>query len=106
MPKKCNPIPYIAPIHTYGRTDGISVTGGYVYRGTKIPELYGKYLFADYGSGNVWALPLDAFGKRSGNVTRILEKAGSISSFAEDQNGELYLIDHRAGKLLLIQSVQ
>ncbi|WP_052472077.1 PQQ-dependent sugar dehydrogenase [Marinobacter similis] len=46
--------PFIDPVHAYGRSDGISVTGGFVYRGSNIPALQGAYLFSDYGSGTLW----------------------------------------------------
>ena len=101
-PENCNKNSYISPIHVYGRTEGISVTGGYVYRGVKIPELYGKYIFADYGSGNIWALDLNS----SENVKKtrlLLSHKGRISSFAEDAEKELYIIDHGAGKLFQIR---
>lgn len=44
------------PIHDYPRSNGISITGGVVYRGTRLPELEGSYIFGDYGSGRIWAL--------------------------------------------------
>ena len=102
--ENCQKSPFVRPIYAYGRGDGISVTGGYVYRGQKIPELYGKYIFADFGSGHVWSLPLDASGKKVlGKASLILENAGRISSFAEDQAGELYLIDYSGGNILKME---
>lgn len=44
------------PIHDYPRSDGQSITGGVVYRGTRLPELEGAYIFGDFGSGRIWAL--------------------------------------------------
>lgn len=46
----------IDPIHEYPRTDGISITGGFVYYGSRFPELDGHYLYGDWGSGTIWAL--------------------------------------------------
>ncbi|MGE0433379.1 MAG: sorbosone dehydrogenase family protein, partial [Planctomycetota bacterium] len=51
--------PYVDPIHVYGRRDGYSITGGYIYRGTKLPGLQGAYVYCDYTSGNIWALRYD-----------------------------------------------
>ena len=48
-----------APVHVYGRSDGSSVTGGYVYRGSANPGLAGHYIFGDFGSGRIWALASD-----------------------------------------------
>jgi uncharacterized repeat protein (TIGR03806 family) len=50
------------PIHDYPRSDGQSITGGMVYRGTRLPELDGAYIFGDYGSGRIWALFEDGEG--------------------------------------------
>ncbi|MDH5657527.1 MAG: PQQ-dependent sugar dehydrogenase [Spirochaetia bacterium] len=102
--KNCRKNRYTSPIHTYGRNDGISVTGGYVYRGKKIPALFGTYLFADYGSGNIWSLPLAANGRNSGPAVKIFSNAGRISSFAEDGGGELYILDHSKGILYAIEN--
>lgn len=87
--------PYIAPITTYGRTEGVSVTGGYVYRGTALPALYGAYIFGDFGSGRIWAL----FPGDNGNYERelLLASGRSIASFAEGRDGELYVVDHSGG---------
>jgi len=78
------------PVHEYGRRMGGSITGGYVYRGTKIPSLVGAYVFSDYLSKRIWALvpqededtPFDA--KRIAKKTPI-----AISSFGESPNGEI-----------------
>ncbi|MBI5136109.1 MAG: PQQ-dependent sugar dehydrogenase [Nitrospirae bacterium] len=82
------------PVAEYGHDEGCSVTGGYVYRGTLIPRLEGVYLYADYCSGHVWGLT------RDGDAflpARYLETDLRISSFGEDEAGELYLLDHRGG---------
>jgi glucose/arabinose dehydrogenase len=80
------------PIGQYGHTGGsCAVTGGYVYRGARIPALDGFYIFGDYCSGRLWTLV------RFGGAWRLSALRGtpySISSFGEDAAGELYLVDH------------
>lgn len=77
------------PIHDYPRGDGISITGGLVYRGTRLPELEGAYLFGDYGSGTIWALTEDG----EGDWDRI-----EISDY---NNHYEYGIDPRNGDVLI-----
>jgi glucose/arabinose dehydrogenase len=96
----CEPPPaYQPPITEYTHADGCSVTGGYVYRGTTQPALGGFYLFADYCSGNLWAIPADADAPTGGTVApQLLLATGlAISSFGEDAAGELYLADLNGG---------
>jgi len=85
------------PVYEYGRNDGCSVTGGYVYRGSQLPEFYGIYLFGDYCNGFVWGMLRDAGGNWS--VQRLFQLGANISSFGEDAQGELYLLDHRSGSI-------
>lgn len=87
----------INPIHQYPRGDGVSVTGGFVYRGARAPSLQGKYIFADYSNGNVWALAFE--GSKKTNNQLITNEGGSVSAFGEDANGELYILDHYSGKI-------
>jgi uncharacterized repeat protein (TIGR03806 family) len=95
-----NPSLHTLPIHDYPRTDGTTVTGGYVYRGNAIPNLRGQYIFADYGSGQVWAIENPY---NTPAVRRSLFSTGrNIVSMAEDAAGELYLIDI-AGSIFIIE---
>ena len=90
----------IDPVHDYGRTLGFSVTGGYVYRGVALPALAGAYVFGDFGSGRIWRLDDDGAG---GFVAEeILDTTLSISSFADDEAGELYVVDIALGDLYRI----
>ncbi len=82
----------IEPLWEYHHDVGKSITGGIVYRGKKLPELVGKYLYADYVSSHVWALTYDA---KLGRVTANQEITSAnvpILSFGEDQEGEAYLL--------------
>lgn len=71
--------------------DGCSITGGYVFRGRAIPALRGVYAFGDYCSGTIWGLV-----RRGGDwrTAVLLETGLRISSFGEDADGELYVVDH------------
>ena len=81
---------YDAPEVFFSHDEGNAVMGGYVYRGSAIPSLYGTYLYADWGSGKVWALRRNPDG--SPNPEVIFETGVTVFSFAEDQRGELYIV--------------
>lgn len=80
----------IPPIAEYTHTFGCSVTGGYVYRGPQIAELSGTYLFSDICSGRIWGATLN--GTWHTNV--LLDTTFAVSTFGEDESGELYLAHH------------
>jgi len=78
------------PVEQYGHGVGVSVTGGYVYRGAAIPALRGYYLFADFGSGRIWMMK-GAAGSRL-RAPGLDGRVSSVSSFGEDASGELYVV--------------
>ena len=88
------------PVAEYSHAEGgCSITGGYVYRGEKYPALTGQYFFGDYCTGNLWSM------QRAGTawqMTRRLTADRRISSFGEDVNGEVYVVDHDGAVYLLI----
>ena len=77
------------PVAEYGHDVGVSVTGGYVYRGSAIPDLVGTYLFADYGTGRIWGLLPKGDGTFA--MSAPVETGLNITSFGEDSDGELYI---------------
>ena len=88
----------IAPIHEYSHDVGISITGGYVYRGSAIPALKGLYVFGDYNgktfvlrpNGQKWdSAPLELTGRPADNL--------QILSWGEDEQGELYMLASTSG---------
>jgi glucose/arabinose dehydrogenase len=85
----CKTAGLLLPVAEYGRGDGVSVTGGFVYRGSTVDGLKGKYVYADYVSGNIWAL--DASNVNNPGETKIASSNLHISSFGVDQNNELYV---------------
>jgi glucose/arabinose dehydrogenase len=91
---------HIDPITEYNHSLGQSITGGYVYRGAGIPELQGSYVYGDFVQGRVWAIP--ATSQQGAVGQEILNTALSISSFAEDHDGELYVIDYGGGAYQLV----
>ncbi len=88
-PNGCDVSGKILPIWEYDHSLGISITGGYVYRGPALPELTGKYIYADFGSGRIWALEYD--GVNPPVNLELLNSSLNISSFGVDENRELYL---------------
>lgn len=85
----CDTTGLTLPIWEYGRDLGVSVTGGHVYRGVRVSELVGEYVYGDFGSGNIWGLRYDGQAPAS---NRLLLKSGlSIASFGVDAANELYI---------------
>ena len=85
----CDPSALKLPIWEYGHDVGVSVTGGFVYRGAALPELKGKYIYADYGTRKIWALDYSAIANPVN--TELFEADFNISSFGVDHDNELYL---------------
>lgn len=80
----------IDPVWEYDHTAGKSITGGRVYNSDRVPQLKGKYIYADYVTGSIWALTYDP---SSGKATRnelVIDKGVPVVAFGEDQNGEIY----------------
>lgn len=95
----CNPDDYTSPVITYTHEEGLSITGGYVYRGEEIPEIDGTYFYADWVSQ--W---IRGFKFVDGQVTEDKDwtedlggAVGSITSFGLDGHGELYATTYEGG---------
>jgi hypothetical protein len=104
----CNAPSLVLPIHEYGHGQGLSVTGGVVYRGGSVPELEGHYLFADYSANKVWSFEPDGQGGIVGDVvdrTPELEPdqgtIGGVVAFGEDADGDVYIVD-LGGEVFLV----
>ena len=93
----CNAEGLVLPVIEYPTAEGCAVTGGYVYRGSQFPALQGGYLFADFCGGQIWGL--SAAKARAGSASRrlLLQTDLNISSFGEDEEGELYVTDLTGG---------
>jgi glucose/arabinose dehydrogenase len=85
--------------YTHG-TNGCSVTGGYVYRGSRYPVLAGRYLFGDYCTGRIWMVTAGGTARQKPFLLR--DTALQISAFGEGETGELYVVDYAAGRVYRI----
>jgi hypothetical protein len=82
----------ITPVSEYGRELGSSITGGYVYRGPTLTGLTGRYIFGDFISGRIWTLTKTR--RKPWRRELLLETNLAISSFGEDETGEVYVVDY------------
>lgn len=92
----CRTSGLVEPVLVYGRNEGQSITGGYVYRGSAVPALKGQYVFGDFGTGTVWAA------RTTGNrwTKTTLGRVENPSTFGEDEAGELYMAEYGSGRIL------
>jgi glucose/arabinose dehydrogenase len=104
--------PLAEPIHDYPRTDGMSITGGYVYRGAALdPRFNGRYFFADFVAGRVYSIGLALDERQEARAVDLLEltemlggssELGLISAFGVDADAELYIVGYSRGRILKI----
>jgi glucose/arabinose dehydrogenase len=88
----CDTAGFVEPVTEYDHSLGASITGGFVYRGSAISNLVGWYVFGDFASGRIFAVAADS---PIGNApTELLDTDISIASFAQDNDGELYVVDY------------
>jgi len=89
---------FIPPIFEYTRHEGKSITGGFVYRGKKHPELGGVYFYADFATFNVWGLRYDREAKKVTSNSLIARSFMPVTGFGEDEQGEVYVTAFDAKK--------
>ena len=97
----CDDTGFVPPINDYPRSEGRTVIGGYVYRGSQMTDLFGKYIFGDFGSTKIWSLEEMSLGIWI--RTELLNSGLQISSFGEDENGEIYVSDHTSGTVYRLE---
>jgi glucose/arabinose dehydrogenase len=90
----CESTGFVAPVFVYGRSEGYSVTGGYVYRGAGMSGYFGHYIFADWGSGKFWSFDTSF---SSPAAVELADTGLRPVSFAQDENLELYVLDYSGG---------
>jgi glucose/arabinose dehydrogenase len=96
-PTGCNRSGKRLPVVEYSHSEGCAVTGGYVYRGSAVPSLYARYVFADYCSGRIWTVAKGGVSPIAKSL--LMDTSMSISSFGEDERGELYVVDSAGGAI-------
>lgn len=89
----------LPPVVDYSHDFGCSITGGYVYRGSSLPEWQGVYFYSDFCTGNVWGMIQTPDGSWESQL--IFPTGFGVSSFGQDESGEIYLVDHRGAILRL-----
>ncbi len=91
---ECTALPLIQPLLEYDHSAGrCSITGGYVYRGARAAFPQGAYIYADYCTGEIWQF-------LNGQISLVQDTAFNISSFGEDEGGEIYVADLSGGRIL------
>jgi glucose/arabinose dehydrogenase len=93
-PDPCTQTGLVQPVFEYAHTQGCSVTGGFVYRGALYPRMQGLYFLSDYCSGRVWALRRTGISWQS---AQLLPGSFAVSTFGEDEAGNVYVADYDAG---------
>jgi len=88
---------YVAPVFSYWHRDGVSVTGGYVYRGRRAPQIYGRYICGDFESRRLWALTQT--NRLLSSIVEIGQAPTRVVSFGQDHEGELYVVGYDAGMI-------
>ena len=101
--RPCERAGLMLPVREYDHSRGCSVTGGYVYPGQEFPILTGIYLFGDYCSGRIWGLA--PAGNGDWQVAELAQVDAQLSSFGEDERGELYLLDMGRGEIFKITAL-
>jgi len=97
------PSPYTKPLLEHSHSDGsCAIVGGYVYRGSEYPDLTGRYFFSDNCRGTIWDVPATATSPASPEA--LLDTSLNVSSFGEDENGELYVADLSGGHIFKVTS--
>jgi glucose/arabinose dehydrogenase len=90
------------PVAEYDHDQGCSVTGGYVYRGSEVPRLRGRYVYGDVCSGAIWTLKAGV--GSAGDVRKEDDQLEQVASFAQDARGELYAISLSRGVFRVVAS--
>ncbi len=97
--EQCEDKDFIDPRAVYDHDLGIAVTGGFVYRGSALPELYGWYVYGDFYTGRIWAVnTLD-----NSPAVLLTDEQVNIASFAELPNGELLIVSYADGIYQLVR---
>lgn len=105
--RKKGPTPILPPAAEHSHSDFRSITGGFIYYGSRAPELRGRYIYGDFDTGRIWALTAKVvlnekgpgFTVRTGEHREIARTTYRIITWAEDAAGELYFVDFTGGRI-------
>jgi uncharacterized repeat protein (TIGR03806 family) len=95
--RKKGPTPILRPIVEHDHANFRSITGGYVYRGERLKDLKGAYVYGDFDSGRIWSFRYD--GKAVSEHQELYDSSLRIVAWGEDHKGELYLVDWMGGQI-------
>ena len=102
LEEEVGPTPILPPTLDHPHSEAASITGGFVYRGTRLPELFGAYIYGDFQSGIVWAARFD--GATLEWRKEIARTPLQLVGFGEDNAGELYLLDYQSQIFKLVNN--
>jgi uncharacterized repeat protein (TIGR03806 family) len=91
--RKVGPTPILKPVWEHEHSEARSITGGFVYRGKRFPELAGRYVYGDYETGKVWAMAWD--GAKVTEHRQLVDTPLKLVAFGQDADGELTLLDYQ-----------
>ncbi len=97
--RKLGPTPILPPIVEHHHIDFRSITGGFVYGGSRLPELKGMYIYGDYDTGKIWGLRYDYATKKVTEHRELADGNLRIVEWGQDSHGEMFLVDHIGGQL-------
>jgi uncharacterized repeat protein (TIGR03806 family) len=97
--RRRGPTPIIAPVVEHDHANFRSVTGGFVYHGKRLPELDGADIYGDYDTGRIWMFRYDRENNAVKENKELVDSSLRLVGFAEDRDGELFLLDHMSGQI-------
>lgn len=98
----CDTSGKILPLTDYDRSQGNSITGGYVYYGNVVSSLYGRYIYGDFGTGRIWGLGYTG-SSVDGPYVLVSGSGFNISGFGQDSSGEVYVLDYFGGGVYVLR---
>ena len=97
------PTPFVPPIVEHDHAEFRSITGGYVYHGSRLADLRGAYIYGDYDTGKIWMLRYDRETQQVSEQRELLDSTLRLVGFAEDHGGEIFLVDHISGRIYQLE---
>ena len=95
--RRLGPTPILKPVVEHGHSDFRSITGGFVYRGDRLPEIAGTYVYGDYDTGRIWGFRYD--GDQVSAHRELVDTSFRIIDFGQTHQGELYVMDFIGGQI-------